>query len=256
MVLAKRADLNNDWKVDEQDRAILLKAMETNDRSADIAPAAKRDGIVNAKDLELLTRYLGTVIPEMALIAHWKLDETEGRVAFDSAGTNNGTLIGNPTWQPTGGKLGGALQLDGVDDYVSTAFVLDPAAGPFSVFVWVKGGTPGQVVLSQAGGVNWLMADTPNGALTTEIKAAGRTGKALTSSGIITDNAWHRVGFVWDGANRILYVDSIEVARSAQSALPSSTGGLLIGASSNLAPDSFWSGLIDEVRIYDRAVKP
>jgi hypothetical protein len=34
------------------------------------------------------------------------------------------------------------------------------------------------------------------------------------------------------------------------------SGGLQIGDASNLASGSFWSGLIDEVRIYDRVVKP
>ncbi len=263
MVLAKRADLSNDWKVDEQDRAILLKAMETNDRSADIAPAAKRDGVVDAKDLELLTRYLGTVIPELGLTAHWKLDETEGRVAFDSAGTNNGALIGNPTWQPTGGKLGGALQLDGVDDYVSTAFVLDPAAGPFSVFAWVKGGAPGQVVLSQAGGVNWLMADGTVGALRTDLCQPGTSGRTPIPPGppligfrVIADGDWHRVGFSWSGSNRILYVDGVDVARDTQTSLASSTGNLTIGAGSTRAAGTFWNGLIDDVRIYNRTVKP
>ena len=56
MVLAKRADLSNDWKVDEQDLAILNAAIDTNDLSADIAPAAKRDGVVDAKDLEQIGR--------------------------------------------------------------------------------------------------------------------------------------------------------------------------------------------------------
>ena len=256
MVLAKRADLNNDWKVDEEDRAILMRAMETKDLSADIAPAAKRDGVVDAKDLELLTRYLGTVIPELGLIAHWKLDETEGTIAYDSAGSHNGSAHGNPIWQPTGGNLGGALRLDGVDDYVSTAFVLDPAAGPFSVFAWVKGGAPGQVVLSQAGGVNWLMAAPSSGALMTAVTQAGRQGKPLTSATDTTDGAWHRVGFVWDGFNRILYVDGVEATRDTQAGLAASTGGLYIGAGSGLGPGSFWKGLIDEVRIYDRAVKP
>jgi hypothetical protein len=45
----------------------------------------------------------------------------------------------------------GALQLDGVDDYVITGFVLNPEDGPFSVFAWVKGGAPDQAVLSQMG---------------------------------------------------------------------------------------------------------
>jgi subtilisin family serine protease len=65
MVLAKRADLNNDWKVDIEDLLILIEFWRTNEPSADIAPAAKRDGIVDEQDLELLIRYWQTEIPEM-----------------------------------------------------------------------------------------------------------------------------------------------------------------------------------------------
>jgi hypothetical protein len=38
--------------------------------------------------------------------------------------------------------------------------------------------------------------------------------------------------------------------------LAGSTGGLYIGADKSLEGGSFWSGLIDDVRIYDRAVSP
>jgi subtilisin family serine protease len=234
MVLAKRADLNNDWVVDENDLAILMTAMATNDLSADIAPAAKRDGIVDVQDRELLMQYLHTVLPELGLIAHWKLDEASGIVAADSVGTNNGTLAGNPIWQPASGKIKGALLLDGIDDCVTTPFVCNPSLGPFSVFAWVKGGAPGQVIVSHAGWANWLRADTSDGSLITEIKGAGRTGKIMESTTLITDGAWHRVGLVWDGSNRILYVGDIEVAKDTQTSLESSSGGLYIGAGKNL----------------------
>ena len=258
MVLAKRADLNNDWKVDEEDRAVLMKAMDANDLSADIAPAAKRDGGVDANDLALLTRYLGTVIPELGLIAHWKLDETEGTVAHDAAGdpAYNATVMGLALWQPDGGKVGGALQLSGAPNLIMTKLSHDPSTGPFSVSAWVKGGGPGQVILSQTGGANWLMAGDPGGVLTTDLKDPGRKGKSLASQTVVTDGAWHRVGFVWDGSNRILYVDGVEVARDTQANLAGSAGNLSIGAGSTMAPSSFWSGVIDDVRIYDRAVKP
>jgi hypothetical protein len=124
------------------------------------------------------------------------------------------------------------------------------------VFAWVKGGAPGQVILSQAGGANWLMASSPDGVLMTDLKSAGRQGNGLTSAAVVTDGNWHRVGLVWDGSNRILYVDDIEVAKDTQPNLPSSTGNLSIGAGSTMAPASFWKGLIDDVRIYNRVVKP
>jgi len=73
---------------------------------------------------------------------------------------------------------------------------------------------------------------------------------------VITDGTWHRVGFVWDGSKRTLYVDDVEVGSNTQSSLAASAGSLYIGADSTLAPGSFWSGVIDHVRIYNRAVKP
>jgi len=64
------------------------------------------------------------------------------------------------------------------------------------------------------------------------------------------------VGFLWDGSQRILYVDDLEVAKGTQTQLACSTGGLYIGAGKNLDAGSFFSGLIDDVRIYNRAVTP
>lgn len=65
-----------------------------------------------------------------------------------------------------------------------------------------------------------------------------------------------RAGFVPDGTDRILYVNGVEVARDTVTALPRCTGGLQIAAGKGLEPGSFWKGLIDAVRIYNRAVRP
>jgi hypothetical protein len=140
---------------------------------------------------------------------------------------------------------------------------LNPVDGPFSVFAWVKGGAPGQVILSQAGAANWLMADSAGGALRTDLKEPGTTGRdpkppgpPLISAAVITDGNWHRAGFVKDGINRILYVDDVQVARDTAVSLEAAGGDLYIGAGSGLEPGTFWSGLIDDVRIYNRAVSP
>jgi hypothetical protein len=171
-------------------------------------------------------------------------------------GDQDGTLQGEPVWQPAAGKVGGALRLDGTDDYVRTPLVLDATSEKFSAFAWVKGGGPGQVILSQAGGANWLMAAS-DGTLRTDLKPAGRLGKPLGCAAAITDGAWHEVGFTWDGTSRVLYVDGAEVARDTQASLQGSTWPLSIGVgSSTTAAATLWNGLIDDVRIYDRAVKP
>jgi hypothetical protein len=51
-------------------------------------------------------------------------------------------------------------------------------------------------------------------------------------------------------------VDDVEVARDTATNLDAAGGGLYIGAGSDLEPGTFWSGLIDDVRIYDRALTP
>jgi len=80
----------------------------------------------------------------------------------------------------------------------------------------------------------------------------------LLSSAVITDGDWHRVGMVWEDQRRTLYVDDVEVARDAQvqGNTRQSTGGMHIGTTAIPIAPLFWSGLIDDVRIYNRPVRP
>jgi len=197
------------------------------------------------------------------LIAHWELDETEGGIAYDSAGDNDGICHGGPLWQPAGGKVNGALQLDGIDDYISTDFILNPADSAFSIFAWIKGGAAGQVIISQTDGTGagetWLGAETSDGKLMTGLvpPPAGRSApQPLVSESVITDGQWHHIGLVWDRSYRYLYVDGVEAAGDANAlaSLKASDGGLYIGAGKTLEAASFLSGLIDDVRIYNRAL--
>ena len=147
-----------------------------------------------------------------------------------------------------------------MDDYVKTDPIMNPAtkvqAAGFSVSAWVKGGGPGQVIISQAGGVNWLSTDSSQGRLTTDLKVPGRTMVTLRSQTAITDGNWHHVGVSVEGSTLRLYLDDVEVAKDTQTQVASKNTGLYFGAGKNLEPGSFWSGLIDDVRIYDQAVKP
>lgn len=91
----------------------------------------------------------------------------------------------------------------------------------------------------------------------TELKPAGR-GETLLSQTCVTDGDWHRIGLVWDESHRHLYVDGSEVAKDAAqlSGLEDAYGGLSFGTGSTLASGTFFSGLIDDVRIYNRVVGP
>jgi hypothetical protein len=251
-------DFTGDYQVDIKDLILLVEHWGQNEPSVDMAPTPSGDGVVDAQDLEVLMSYWGQEIYDPHLLAHWQLDETEGMFAYDSAAENDGIIFGDPLWQPEGGQVQGALEFDGIDDMIIAKFVLDPGESPFSVFAWIHGGAPGQTLISQQTGVNWLQVAADGTIMTELTKSGGRTlGVSLYSETVITDGNWHRVGFVWDGSQRILYVDDIPVALdSHESGLDGSTGGLVIGAGSGNQSDTFWSGLIDDVRVYDRVVEP
>jgi len=248
-------DFNGDGMVDGKDVLIMATHWGQDDPSCDTGPTPFGDGVIDVQDLVVLAEYIGKDVNDPTLVAHWALDETGGLIAYDSVAGNHGFVVGEPVWQPAEGQVNGALCFDGVNDYVRTDPVLDPSDGPFSILAWIQGGAPGQVVVSQLDGTSWLLADPSTGNLMTD-KGSGRQDRPLLSQTSITDGAWHRVGLVWDGVNRTLYVDDVPVAEDTPAGLVGSGGGLHIACGSQKELASFWSGLIDDVRIYNRVVTP
>jgi Tol biopolymer transport system component len=256
-------DLNGDRIVDAADMCIIVDHWGENDLLCDIAPMPWGDGIIDVQDLIVLAEHLFEEIFPIELIAYWKLDEKEGDFAHNSISDNHGILHGEPLWQPHNGQKSGALEFDGIDDYVETGFVLNPAGGAFSVFAWIKDGMPGQVIVSQTdspGGAGeiWLGAGAVEGKLMTKLRSpSGRSpAPPMIADAIITDGHWHHAGIVvTEQKVRHLYVDGIRAASDTQPVLlPSSDGGLHIGAGKNFEAGTFFSGLIDDVRIYNKAL--
>ncbi|MHC4521784.1 MAG: LamG-like jellyroll fold domain-containing protein, partial [Planctomycetota bacterium] len=245
-------DFDGDGIVDVKDVVIMTEHWGEDYPLCDIGPMPWGDGVVDVRDLVVLTEHIEPI--DSTLIAHWALDEAEGVVAYDSAGMNDAAIVGGTAWQPGGGQVDGALQLNGFNGCAVAGPVLNPADGPFSVLAWIKDGAPGQAVVSQEGGANWLSTDPLEGYLMTEVKGPGRASGPLLSQTVITDGLWHRIGLVWDGLHRTLYVDDVAVAQDMQDSLEGSGGGLYMGTGKAMAPGTYFSGLIDNVRIYNVAL--
>jgi hypothetical protein len=73
---------------------------------------------------------------------------------------------------------------------------------------------------------------------------------------VVTNDDWHRIALTWDGAHRRLYADGVLVAEDVQERLADSYGKMVIGADKNMRAGTYWTGRIDDVRIYTRAVTP
>ena len=61
---------------------------------------------------------------------------------------------------------------------------------------------------------------------------------------------------MWDGSYRTLYVDDVTAAEDTQDGLEVLGSGLYIGCDKVMKTGTYWSGLIDDVRIYNRVVIP
>lgn len=205
---------------------------------------------------------------EQGLVARWRLDESSGTVAVDDVGQHDGTLRAAASWQPSAGKFGGAASL--ANAYITVPLDLPTVLGPtFSVALWVRL-APGQSAFDRYfaqfyfDGANHgaLMFDNNNGNGVRCAPNLGATWPFLEIDGIVTSDVWHHLVCLFDGTAVRIYVDGIEVRMfPASGGLTTSSPGLVtaIGTSiiqNGIGTQNSLTGLVDEVRIYDRGITP
>ena len=59
-----------------------------------------------------------------------------------------------------------------------------------------------------------------------------------------------------DGVDRRLYVDGVMVAENSQAGSGASASGFNIGVGKDYLPGTYWSGMLDDIRIYNWAISP
>jgi len=188
------------------------------------------------------------------LLGWWKLDETSGLTAADSSGNgNDGTLTNMVGDEWTTGIVDGALGFDGDNDHI--AGIGNCPTGDYTVAGWAKdtGGGDWKVLYSADQEI-WLGVDS--GASAAVWLDCGGNGKgANTSAGTWTLNTWRHIAGTWDGTTVHLYLDGLDMPITTYGTPenPLAKAGV-IGAWSQTGDEEVWYGLIDDVRIYDRAL--
>ena len=202
---------------------------------------------------------------EEGLTAYWKFDEGVGDVAYDSSGNGNHGTIYGASW--TDGKFGKALFFDG-DDLVQVedSNALD-GFNEISIEAWVK------PLLGERGAIvsRWFyeyeipinervyeLTVEPDGKVEFGLSSDGSNGIWLESSIRIKNNTWNHIAAVSDGENMRIYINGIQDPNiiDAPETLHSSDNPLQIGAW-NYSPnqtDTYFKGVMDEVKIYNRAL--
>ena len=224
----------------------------------------KRMSLLLVAILVLLSSTLYAQDPTLVLYFSFD-DEAVDEATDHSQYHNNGTTGGNP--QLVAGQFGSALMFDATDDQivVPTNATLD-IENEISLMVWAK---PGPNLTA-----DWrnLVGKSPTNVL----------GNATFSYSIRTDNSgalrfslnlgnwqyvlgptavqdiWYHITGTYDGTQLTLYVDGQSVGTTQATGTISVTAdpvciGNLVNAAGS-SQNEFWSGVLDEVRIWDRAL--
>jgi Domain of unknown function (DUF4082)/Concanavalin A-like lectin/glucanases superfamily/Fibronectin type III domain/Viral BACON domain/Bacterial Ig domain len=224
--------------------------------TATVTVTATTQGATGSPNTVAVTLTVGQ--PSTNLVGAWGFDETSGTTATDASGRGNTGTLNGPT-RSTAGKFGGALNFDGVNDWVTVqdANVLDLTTG-MTMEAWVQptllGALWRTVMLKEQAGdlIYALYAANGNSRAATHIFTNNDRGINGTTATPL--NAWTHLASTYDGTTLRLYVNGTQVAtRAINGAIRTSTGALRIGGNS-IWNDEWFAGLIDEVRLYNRAL--
>jgi arabinan endo-1,5-alpha-L-arabinosidase len=256
MVLAKRADLNGDWKVNWRDFAVMAQCWDMNSLEGDIAPASKPDGFVDIQDVILMGRYWLDEIPSTGLRAHWRLDEIEGDVAYDCIGNHN-AVVHEGEW--TEGIIDGALQFSGFNTYMDCgqSEVLGPEQ--MTLTMWLRPEHMGGMRYIVSRGTNspddmdYVLMRHRNGELEFAVGQLDSEPVSALSTGQTPLDEWSHVTVSLDGSQASVYING-ELDAFADYAERVAREGHRLVISSYQANTRFYNGKIDDVRIYNVAL--
>ncbi len=198
------------------------------------------------------------------LVGYWSFDEGQEGTAYDYSGNGNHGAIEGASW--TCGVCGSALYFDGVDDYVSIAD--SPAfdvGDEITVGAWINttvvnaGSAIAVHDLSQA---KWLLYASGSTHTVSLFYVRTSSGWELAGdSSSVSDGVWHYVVGTFRRSSPLarirMYIDGVLTGTNDgfDESILAGDQGVHIGSRWGGLSDGF-NGIIDEVRVYDRALSP
>jgi hypothetical protein len=197
------------------------------------------------------------------LVGWWPLNEGTGAVAYDESGNNstgtwNGTQVGTNGYYSAGKVQPWAGAFDGSTDYVSLP---GPAPAQISTSItitaWIKlssaAGSRATIFTNRGSypdGINFNV--TGNTTQTLQVLSDGGSTGSITGVTALTIGTWYHVALVLNGTAGTTYVNGLPDATTGTFLWAWLANQKVIGAyNTNLY---FFPGLIDDVRIYNRAL--
>jgi hypothetical protein len=199
-------------------------------------------------------------------IGEWRFDEKQGTTARDTSGNNNtGTLINNPQWVM--GKIGGALNFDGVNNYVQINHSSSLGITNFSITAWIRYNSAPQAGqnkyiinrgVENANSTNYyLYYDGTNNRYTIGFYN-GSTWRDFHHPTSVDVNTWYYLTATYNGSEVKFFINGTQLFSTPETGTPyiGGTQIIRIGQNRYLTSTDYFNGSIDDVRIYNYARTP
>jgi hypothetical protein len=193
------------------------------------------------------------------LVAAYGFNEGSGTTTADASGNANTATISGATWNVSG-KFGKALSFNGSSSLVTipdsnfidltTGMTLEAWLNPSALSGWRAA-----MLKEASGGLAYSLYAHDNAPRPAATINTGGIDRSTPGTAALALNTWTHLAATYDGATLRLYVNGAQVSSLAVTGnLITSTGALRIGG--NTIWGEYFSGLIDEVRVYNRALTP
>ena len=199
------------------------------------------------------------------LVARFPADNTAGTTLSEVTAGNNASMLGGYSWNPSG-RIGGALTLSGSSGYAAMSQGFTAQFGNTITYAcWFKTSTRGALVGEQNANT-WQTPSAYSPILYVDTAGKLRGGfyngsvNNLVSGATVTDNNWHHAALTSTGSVQKLYLDGVlqgtwngNVNRGAANV--SQWGTAYAGGwPQSVNGWMYFSGSLDEMRIYNRAL--
>jgi len=201
------------------------------------------------------------------LIGYWKLDESYGATARDSAGRDNdGTLSGDVRWRPEAGRSQGALWYSSEDIMARVEIpTVGMSVSEGAMMVW---GNLAEPFPANRRDSSYIFGHTTQPSYANRIQLYIEGNETILGLGLgnshslrtniveLQTDTWYHIALTWDSGRYIFYLDGEEIASGSYTGLTALHDFMDIGNDGN--PDrqgtEAFAGLLDEARIYDEAL--
>jgi RHS repeat-associated protein len=190
------------------------------------------------------------------LVAAYGFEEASGTTATDVSATGNNGALENGATRVDYGRFGRGVLFDGTNDQVRVPDASSLDVTDLTIEAWVRtdvvGGT--RTVVSRGStasgctgplyGMRLSAATTPQGG------SCGTWASGTGSAASVREGMWSHVAVTRSGTNMWIYRNGEQIYTGTVEAQTNDTADLLIGAGTG----GQFSGVIDEVRVYNRAL--